>query len=429
MTNLSELLDTIEPIDGSGFEIQDGGTRLEFSRREYARRYARAAALMEENDLDALVLAQPTSIRYFTGLPTWIWVLPPVMPVIAILPRNPRQATVVDNEFDRGGVETATWLSDLSLYGPGEDPIDKAVSALSARRLLGGVLGFEVGAGQRPNLSPSDLQRLLGAVTGKAVDASPVLAAVRMLKSSEEVDRLREACRLSQIGFEAAFAAMRVGSTESGLTRVAAEAMLAAGARPGWEPFMLKFIAGPRRFSEHLLLSTAESIVAGEQLHADGGCAVDGYRCDFMRSAVIGRLPEPAERDYEMAVKGLDAAVSALKPGRALGDLWQAAAYTFASAGYQTEGALTWGHGIGLDHWEPPQISRPGTPQGELIARPGMVLCIEPSAGSELRGADPPAGVFIVEDQVAITGDGTEILTSTLPRELYRAHTAKVGGI
>jgi Xaa-Pro aminopeptidase len=68
--------------------MPEGGSRLEFSRSEYARRYARASALMEEAGIDALVVAQPSSIRYFTGLPTWVWVLPPVMPVIAVLPRR-----------------------------------------------------------------------------------------------------------------------------------------------------------------------------------------------------------------------------------------------------------------------------------------------------------------------------------------------------
>ena len=421
MSRLAEYLDVIEPISGASSRMPQGGRRLEFSRAEYARRYARTAALMEHSGVDAVVVAQPHSIRYFTGLTTWVWVLPPVMPVIAILPREPAQATVVDTAFDRGGLEAASWIEDFSFYGPGGDPIDAVVSALDERGLLNATIGFELGPGQRPNLNPNDLQRLLGSVRGKAVDASEILAAVRVLKGAEEIDRLREACVLSQIGFEAAFEAMRVGSTEAELTRVAAQAMLSAGARPGWEPFMLKFIAGPDRFAEHLLLSTSERVAAGQQLHADGGCAVDGYRCDFMRSAVIGRLPDDAEAAYELAVDGLAAAVSRLAPGRPLGEAWQAAADVFTRAGQPVGNSLTWGHGIGLEHWEIPQISQPGTPAGDMIARPGMVLCIEPTAGSELADGDGPVGTFIVEDQVVVTNEGVEVLTATLPRELFRA--------
>jgi Xaa-Pro aminopeptidase len=92
----------------------------------------------------------------------------------------------------------------------------------------------------------------------------------------------------------------------------------------------------------------------------------------------------------------------------------------FKAAGRASGPTLTWGHGIGLDHWEPPQVAPPGTPAGELIARPGMVLCVEPSAGSELQAA-PPSGVFIVEDQVAVTADGIENLTAVMPRALFRA--------
>lgn len=421
MPDYARYLDVIEPVDGKTFALPAGGRRLEFSRGEFARRYARAAALMEELGIDALVLAQPSSIRYFTGLPTWVWVLPPVMPVIAILPRRPELATVVDSEFDRAGLQATSWVSDLTLYGAGSDPIQTAVEALADRGLSGARLGLELGPGQRPNLTPHDLQRLMRDLSGSVVDASSLLLAVRMLKGSEEVDRLREACRLSQIGFEAAFESLRVGSTEAELTRVAAEAMLRAGARPGMEPFMLKFIAGQERFPEHLLLSTDLPISAGEQVHADGGCAVDGYRCDFMRSAVIGRLSDRAEQSYALAIAALEAGVAAFEPGKPLGDAWAAAAAVFRDAGQDGGPSLTWGHGIGLDHWEPPQISAPGTPQGDLTARPGMVLCFEPSASSEVEEPGQTPGVFIVEDQVAVTAEGVEVLTSTLPRGLFRA--------
>jgi len=400
--------------------MPEGGSRLEFSRLEYARRYARASALMGEAGIDALAVAQPSSIRYFTGLPTWVWVLPPVMPVIAVLPRRSDHATMIDSQFDRGGLETATWLTELSLYGPGEDPVQKALDALASRGLAGGRIGFELGPGQHPNLSPDDFRRLTSGVKGEVVDASTLLSALRMLKGTEEIDRLREACRLSQVGFQAAFEALEVGTTEAELTRRAAEAMLEAGARPGMEPFMLKFIAGTDRFREHLLLSTSRPVAASEQVHADGGCAVDGYRCDFMRSAVIGRLPERAEEEYELAIRALEAGLAELKPGRPLAAAWQGAADTFKSAGRAGGPTLTWGHSIGLDHWEPPQISRPGTPAGDLVARPGMVLCVEPSAGSELS-TGAPIGVFIVEDQVAVTSDGIEVLTSAMPRALFRA--------
>jgi len=215
MSRLAEYLELIEPIDGSRVSMPQGGHRLEFSREEYARRYARTAALMERAGLDAIVVAQPSSIRYFTGLTTWVWVLPPVMPVIAVLTRDPAAATVIDTAFDEGGLRASSWIEDLTFYGPGQEPVETVLEALRKRGLIGGTIGFELGPGQHPNLNPNDLQRLVAGVTGKAVDASEILGAVRVLKGPEEVDRLREACRLSQIGFEAAFQSMHVGSTEA----------------------------------------------------------------------------------------------------------------------------------------------------------------------------------------------------------------------
>ena len=376
---------------------------------------------MTHVEIDALVLAQPSSIRYFTGLPTWVWVLPPVMPIIAILPRRVDQVTVVDTEFDRGGLLASSWISDLSLYGPGGDPIKTAVEALAKRGLSRKRFGLELGPGQRPNLTPNDLNRLVADLGGEVIDASMLLQAVRMLKGAEEVDRLREACHSSVIGFTAAFEALTVGTTEAEMTRVAAEAMLRAGARPGMEPFMLKFIAGRERFREHLLLSTDHAVAAGEQVHADGGCAVDGYRCDFMRSAVIGRLSDSSEESYTLAIAALEAGLAKIKPGQPLSAAFAAASDVFKGAGIEGGVSLTWGHGIGLDHWEPPQIAGPGTPEGDLIARPGMVLCFEPSVADETHTTEPPQGTFIVEDQLAVTSESIEVLTAAMPHVLFRS--------
>jgi Xaa-Pro aminopeptidase len=83
---------------------------MEFSLGEYGSRYAAAVALMDELDLDALVLAQPTTIRYMTGLQTWLWILPPLLPAAAIVPRDPGQATLIATVVEKGGADATSWM-------------------------------------------------------------------------------------------------------------------------------------------------------------------------------------------------------------------------------------------------------------------------------------------------------------------------------
>jgi Xaa-Pro aminopeptidase len=254
------------------------------------------------------------------------------------------------------------------------------------------------------------------------VDVALPIWAMRAIKSAEEISRLREAVRLSEIGYMAALDALTPGVTEAALTRIAAQAMLAAGARPSVTPMTLIFLAGAERYRQVVQPAIERPIREGEQVWLDGGCSVDGYRADFIRSGVIGRLSDSAEHYYEVSVQALDAAVEAIGPGRKLGESWSAAQACFDDAGVGAFALIPGqiGHSIGLDHWELPLIGKPGSEQGEVIARPGMVLCVEPTIVGMDGDEEWRSGIFTAEDQVVVTESGVEILTTQIPRTLVR---------
>jgi Xaa-Pro dipeptidase len=423
MTDLNGLLETVEksrvaPIKLAGREAPN----LEFPLSEYGLRYAAAVSMMDTLDLDALVFAQATTIRYFSGLQTWLWILPPLLPAAAILTRDPGKSAIVATVVEKGGVEATSWMAP-NLYGMDDDPVQAIVDALARHGLDHGRLGFELGLGQRPNLSPLDHQRLLARLPdAEIVDIALPIWAIRALKSAEEISRLREAVRLSEIGYMAALDALIPGVTEATLTRIAAQAMLAAGARPSVTPMTLIFLAGSERYRQVVQPASDRPIRKGEQVWLDGGCSVDGYRADFIRSGVIGRLSDGAEHYYDVAVQALEVAVEALGSGRKLGESWSAAQACFDDAGV---GAFTLipgqiGHSVGLDHWELPLIGKPGTEYGEVVARPGMVLCVEPTIVGMDGDDDWKSGIFTAEDQVVITESGVDVLTTQIPRTLVR---------
>jgi Xaa-Pro dipeptidase len=425
VTNFGDLLDRADRIDE--FSLPPAARRphlLDFEITEYARRYARAARLMADEGIDVLVLAQPTSIRYFTGLQTWLWTLPPLIPVVAILPRDPAAATLVDTVLERGGVEHTTWIPEPVLYEASDDPIVVIQDALRDRGLEDATIGLELGLGQRPNLTPSDLERLRAGLPKAAfVDAAMLLWAVRAVKGVPEIEKLRISTHRTEIGFQAALDALKPGISEAELTRIAGRAILADGHRLGVEPMTLIFVAGPDRYRDIVQPATERGIRPGEQVFLDGGCITDGYRADFIRSGVIGRLDEAGEHWYDVAVAAISAAIDAMGPGRKLGDAWTAAQGVFESAGvgHATLMPDMIGHGIGLDHWEPPLVARPGTEFGEVIARPGMTFCVEPTIVGPDGDDTWRSGLFVVEDQLVITETGVEVLTSAIPRTLHRA--------
>jgi Xaa-Pro dipeptidase len=414
----------VSRIEGVAGEALPGAqpSSLDFDPGEYATRYARASTLMEELRIDALVIAQPANLSYFTGLRTWFWALPPVVPIVAILPRDPGDATILDTVTELGGLQETTWIPEPVVYGATDDPLDLLRAALEHRGLGSATLGLELSG--RPHLTPATFDRLRGLLPlARTVDATPLIQAVRSLKSDAELGRLREATRVAQVGFEAVYEAIKVGTTEVELTGVAASAMVDAGASVAFDPMILIFVSGPDRYRQPLQPSTQRPLREGELISLDGGCVVDGYHADFARAAVIGDLPAVADELLTVTELALDAAINAIAPGAPIGDAWAAAQRVLLEAGVGDAAVnpTSIGHGIGLEHWELPLVAPHATVSGEVRIRPGMTFCIEPQIAGAHGDAHWRNGLFLVEDQLVVTSTGAEVLTDQLPRSIHHA--------
>ncbi|TMF35546.1 MAG: aminopeptidase P family protein [Chloroflexi bacterium] len=345
-----------------------------------------------------------------------------MLPIVAVIGPDPASSTVIDTATEWGSVEAATWIERAELYGPHDDPIEKLVSALRRRGMATGRLGLELGSGRLPHLSPSDLGRLRMLLPDAAfVDASDLLHSVRAIKSQAEINVLRRSANLIVHAFQAVCQSLRPGLTEVEMTRIASSAILEAGGTPDLNPTVLIFMAGSQRYRAPLLPATERPVGRDELISLDGGCSVQGYHSDFARGAVIGRGSPEVISQFDAVVQALTAAESAIRPGRPVGDAWSAAQVVLDDAGLGDAAVnpINIGHSIGLDHWERPTIARPGSEMGDVRARPGMVLCIEPQVAGAHGDDSWSRGLFLVEDQILVTDSGIEVLTAAFSPQLY----------
>jgi Xaa-Pro aminopeptidase len=100
-------------------------------------------------------------------------------------------------------------------------------------------------------------------------------------------------------------------------------------------------------------------------------------------------------------------AIAAIRPGAVLKDVDGAARKVIADAGFGAAFGHSLGHGIGLAVHEQPRLA----PDQDRTLRPGMVVTVEP--GIYL----PDWGGVRIEDDLLVTPDGCEVLTS-VPSEL-----------
>ena len=135
----------------------------------------------------------------------------------------------------------------------------------------------------------------------------------------------------------------------------------------------------------------------------DFGVILAGYCSDQTRTVWVGSVPNEARRAYEAVREAQQAAVDAVRPGVAAGEVDAAARKVLRKAGLGRYFTHSTGHGVGLEIHESPRVA---AGQEEML-QPGMVITIEP--GIYFPGK---WGVRI-EDMVAVTAGGCEVLTPT----------------
>jgi Xaa-Pro aminopeptidase len=131
------------------------------------------------------------------------------------------------------------------------------------------------------------------------------------------------------------------------------------------------------------------------------------YKSDLTRVLATRKISPKFAEVYEVVLQARDRAVAAVRPGVPAQVIDAEARAVIAEAGFGDFFGHGLGHGIGLQVHEGPAV-RPGS---DTILQPGMVFTIEP--GIYLPGW----GGIRIEDDVRVTPDGCEVLTS-LPRDL-----------
>jgi Xaa-Pro aminopeptidase len=229
-----------------------------------------------------------------------------------------------------------------------------------------------------------------------------------MVKDEVEVATLREAgARLGSVA-EAAFDAVRPGVCERDVAAVIEAALRTAG----YERLAFDTIvaSGPNSALPHYRAG-ARKLSPGDLVVLDFGGVLDGYCSDLTRTVSVG-APTPDARRLHAAVREAQrAAIEAVKPGVPATSIDAAARGVLASHTLGEAFGHGTGHGLGLDVHEEPRVGPPRTDAPSVQLAPGMVFTIEPGAYL------PGLGGVRIEDDVLVTGEGCEVLTS-VPREL-----------
>ena len=371
---------------------------LVFPVDEYRARVERAAALMDEAQLDALLLTDDRNILYFAGWGDLSPVGARARPRFLILDRQGRLSMLLHTASVTPAADMS-WVEDIRPYHLIRGaPAAEVATWLGDLGLSRGRLGLELGYEQRLDLSIDDFQSLGTALPGvELADAADLLWQLRLVKSPAEVDRIRRACQITSRTYDRLFPKVEAGMTEIELAGLFQRSAAAEGAQAS-ACFVL---AGRGRYGRGNAVATAAPVQIGEMVWFDGGANIGGYRADFSRAGVIGGPSDHQRRLHDGMAEVVARVVAEIGPGVATRDLARRCDEELARRGLVVNsGSGRHGHGLGLLVTEPPHVAL----HDDTVLEPGMVITIEP-------GCYDDEGRYHVEDDVLVTASGHEILT------------------
>jgi Xaa-Pro dipeptidase len=323
-------------------------------------------------------------------------------PLAVIVPRDGEAVAVVPN-LEMGSFapigfpgQVFDWRDEVGYMGA-----FMAAGAALPQLRNGKRIGVE---GQRMRVF--DLFALQKALPGaEFVDVHAELSAIRLFKTTAEIELQRKAIRISEAALEATLQEIRVGMTETDVESILLRNLFSEGADGlAFAPIVA---AGDNAAKPHAHARPDYHLKAGDALLIDFGGTYQGYHADITRTFFVSEVSDYDRAFYETVLAANTKGREVSRGGVTASDVDDAVQKVLEQSQFAEFRRHKTGHGLGLDVHEAPQIMR-GNAQ---MLEPGMVFTIEPGL---YRAGE--AGVRI-EDDVVVTANGIECLTS-FPREL-----------
>jgi Xaa-Pro dipeptidase len=314
------------------------------SEDERKGRIAKAQKLMSEQKLDAIFMEGTTSCFYYTGMRwgqserTFGVVIPANGPIAYVCPGF-EQDRVREQLKPVFGDEVRVWQEDESPYA--------VIAGIVKDR---GGKNRRIGVEERVRFFIADGIRK--AATGyEVVDATPVTAGCRVIKTKAEIALLQHANDVTLAAYKVGLTTMREGMPQDELQRNIMGAFTALG-YPGFVSVQFgKYTALPHGSA------TPQKLKEGDVVMIDDGVNVEGYAADITRTVVFGKATARQTDVWNKELEAQNAAFKAVKIGAPCESVDAAARDSITKAGfgpgYMVPGLPhRTGHGIGLDGHE-----------------------------------------------------------------------------
>jgi Xaa-Pro dipeptidase len=351
-----------------------------FSQSERARRWGIVRDLMRRANLDALICLPNqghwdqfgADARYLTqigGFQTEVAVVFPLESDVTAIVRG-------ENEIEWWGL-AQEWVKDIRpsrrSYG---EPVIQRLKEIRAEGV--GVVGIEGLVRAPEGTIPWGIyEKIRGALPQvRFQNATDLMQEARSVKSAEETAFVEKAAGIIELAIEALVKEARPGVPESHLVGE----MLKEMTKQGGEPItMLLFGAGGPEVPWAQRVVTSRPLKTGDLINTEVEAKYGGYIAQALQPISLGARPKELERIFDTTKVIFEKMLKVLKPGSTFGEVVAFYQDEVKSAGYEPDGALMHGRGLGEDA---PMLwgAVRDFPESQASLKEGHVFIFKPAA-------------------------------------------------
>ena len=256
-------------------------------------------------------------------------------------------------------------------------------------------------------------------------DMGHVVPSHKMLKNPQQIEKIRESCKINVAVLDAVAEKICEGMPTSEIDRIVYDTTTKMGGIPAplnYEGYPYSVCTSVNEQVCHGFPSDKVILKSGDIVNVDCSSILDGYFSDSSRMFCIGDVSAEKRKLVQVTKECVELGLEAVQPWGFLGDIGQAVNDHATANGYSVVRDIG-GHGCGLEFHEDPFVSYVTHRGEEMLLVPGMVFTIEPmvNMGSSAHVTNRQNGWEVStrdglpsaqwEIMVLVTEDGHEVLS------------------
>ena len=383
-----------------------------FETAEYLDRIARTKKAMVDADIEVLLATNPSNMNYLSGYDGWSFYVHQMV----VLALDADEPIWIGRRVDLNGAKVTAFISRENIrdydedyvHGEGKHAMDFVGDVLREKGWDGRRLGVEMDSYYFTARAYEQLQKNLPNAT--FVDADRLVNWVRIVKSPNEIEYMRQAGKIVQHTMQVGIDAIAPGVRECAVVAkiMAAQVDGADGYEGDYMAVVPQMPTGEYVNTSHIPW-THGTYKSGEATNLELGACRFRYHSALARSVYLGEPPAKLVKLADATVEGMNAAIDAVAPGVTCHDVHAAWQGVISKAGFEKETRIGYTIGIGYPpNWG--EVSASFAPGDRTVLQPNMTFHMIFGMWMDDYG-------FIPSETVRVTETGAETM-SNMPREL-----------